>query len=140
MKRIYKRYLAVVAGGNEITHTSEDALLHTLRIDCKKLRYLLEFFSTLFEHKKITPLIKQLKKLQDNLGRFQDLCVQQEELQNFIAKISLKNPSNRRTIAAIGSLIGQLAQEKHTVRAAFAEIFADFSSTKNKKLFQQLFK
>ncbi|MFQ5628214.1 MAG: CHAD domain-containing protein [bacterium] len=139
-KRIHKRYGLIIKNGSEITATSEDRLFHRLRIECKKLRYLLEFFSSLFAIEKVNYLIKQLKKLQDNLGRFQDLCVQEEELQNFIDAISLKNHRARKTIAAIGSLIGTLDREKQTVRAQFAEIIAEFASDGNSKVFQELFK
>lgn len=138
-KRIFKRYRDIVKSGSEITDASEDAALHRLRIDCKKLRYLLEFFSSLFEQEKIGFLTKQLKRLQDNLGLFQDLCVQEKELQNFIDSISLKNRGAKRSIAAIGSLIGTLDRQKQSVRAEFANIFSEFASETNSQLFQELF-
>ncbi|MBT8371362.1 MAG: CHAD domain-containing protein, partial [Deltaproteobacteria bacterium] len=81
-KRIYKKYRNVVKAGNPILENAEDEMLHVLRIHCKKLRYLMEFFSSLFPRKKINVLIDQLKKLQDNLGDFNDLCVQEEYLLN----------------------------------------------------------
>ena len=81
-KRIYKKYRSVVKTGNQILENAEDEMLHVLRIHCKKLRYLMEFFSSLFPRKKINVLIEQLKKLQDNLGDFNDLCVQEEYLLN----------------------------------------------------------
>ena len=80
-KRIYKKYRSVVKAGNLILKNTEDEMLHALRIECKKLRYLMEFFASLFSSKKINVLIGQLKKLQDNLGDFNDLCVQVEYLQ-----------------------------------------------------------
>ena len=42
----------------------------------------MEFFSSLFSHKKMNILIEQLKKLQNKLGDLNDLCVQQEYLLN----------------------------------------------------------
>jgi len=47
--------------------------LHRLRIAAKRLRYALEFFSTLQKGKRIANLIKQLAKLQNTLGRLNDL-------------------------------------------------------------------
>ena len=79
-KRIYKKYRGVIKSGNRILDNTEDEMLHVLRIECKKLRYLMEFFASLFLRKKINLLIDQLKILQDNLGDFNDLCIQEEYL------------------------------------------------------------
>jgi CHAD domain-containing protein len=86
-KRIYKRYRRVIKDGEYILTHTQDELLHALRIECKKLRYLMEFFISLFPRKKMTRLIKQLKKLQDNLGDFNDLSVQQEYLMHMAEEI-----------------------------------------------------
>ena len=72
-KRIFRRYGAVVKGGNEILANTQDELLHALRIEAKKLRYLMEFFASLFPHNQMRKLVGQLKRLQDNLGEFNDL-------------------------------------------------------------------
>jgi CHAD domain-containing protein len=45
---ITRRYRRIVKKGSRITDTTPDERLHELRIDCKKLRYLLEFFTSLF--------------------------------------------------------------------------------------------
>ena len=68
---IYKRYRRIIKQGSRISDATRDEKLHQLRIDCKKLRYLLEFFSSLFPEEAMTALIKQLKQLQENLGRLQ---------------------------------------------------------------------
>jgi CHAD domain-containing protein len=138
-KRIYKKYRSVVKGGNQILENAEDEMLHVLRIHCKKLRYLMEFFSSLFPRKKINVLIDQLKKLQDNLGDFNDLCVQEEYLLNISREIPANHRQIKKTLVAIGSLIGTLARERQIVKDAFAETFIDFASPGNKELFQELF-
>ena len=138
-KRIYKKYRSVVKGGNQILENAEDEMLHALRIHCKKLRYLMEFFASLFPRKKINVLINQLKKLQDNLGDFNDLCVQEEYLLNISQEIPANQRQIRKTLVAIGSLIGTLARERQIVKDAFAETFTEFASPGNKELFQELF-
>jgi CHAD domain-containing protein len=138
-KRIYKIYRSVVKAGNLILENAEDEMLHVLRIHCKKLRYLMEFFSSLFAHKKINVLIAQLKKLQDNLGDFNDLCVQEEYLLNITKELPATQRQLKKTLVAIGSLVGTLARERQLVKDAFAETFTDFASPRNKKLFQELF-
>ncbi len=138
-KRIYKKYRSVVKAGNQILENAEDEMLHVLRIHCKKLRYLMEFFSSLFPRKKINVLINQLKKLQDNLGDFNDLCVQEEYLLNISREMPANYRQIKKTLVAIGSLIGTLDRERQMVKDAFAKTFTDFSSPANRGLFQELF-
>ncbi|MCP4630896.1 MAG: CHAD domain-containing protein [bacterium] len=137
--RIYKKYRSVVKAGNLIIENTEDEMLHVLRIQCKKLRYLMEFFSSLFPRKKINVLIEQLKKLQDNLGDFNDLCVQEEYLLNITRKLPATHQQLKKTLVAIGSLIGTLDRERQAVKDAFAKTFTDFASPSNRKLFRELF-
>jgi CHAD domain-containing protein len=138
-KRIYKKYRSVVKVGSQILENTEDEMLHVLRIHCKKLRYLMEFFSSLFPRKKMNTLIAQLKKLQDNLGDFNDLCVQREYLLNLIEELPTSRQQNKKALAAIGSLIGAMDKEKQTVKDAFAKTFTDFASSANQDLFRELF-
>jgi len=137
--RIYKKYRNVVKLGGQIAENTEDETLHVLRIHCKKLRYLMEFFSSLFPRKKIKILIYQLKKLQRNLGDFNDLSVQREYLLNIIEELPISHPQSKKTLAAIGSLIGTLEKEQQDVKDAFAKTFTDFASPANRGLFRELF-
>ncbi|MEZ5478177.1 MAG: CHAD domain-containing protein [Thiolinea sp.] len=81
---IWKRYRKVCKLAAAINKKTPDEDVHTLRIHCKKLRYLMEFFSAFFPKKSIKTLIKTLKHLQDNLGRFNDYAVQQAALQTYL--------------------------------------------------------
>ncbi|UCH22841.1 MAG: CHAD domain-containing protein, partial [Deltaproteobacteria bacterium] len=138
-QRIYKKYQSVVKTGHLILENTEDERLHVLRIHCKKLRYLMEFFSSLFPPRKINVLIEQLKKLQDNLGDFNDLCIQQEYLLNITEELIATGRQINKTLVAIGSLIGTLDRKKQIVKDAFARTFTDFASPANKRLFRELF-
>jgi CHAD domain-containing protein len=138
-QRIYKKYRRVVKAGNLILENAEDEMLHVLRIHCKKLRYLMEFFSSLFARKKINVLIAQLKKLQDNLGDYNDLCVQEEYLLNITKELPATQRQLKKTLVAIGSLVGTLGRERQIVKNAFAETFTEFASQGNKRLFKELF-
>jgi CHAD domain-containing protein len=137
--RIYKKFRGIVKTGNKILANTEDEMLHALRIECKKLRYLMEFFANLFPRKKINALIAQLKNLQDNLGDFNDLCVQQEYLLNIATELTGGQQQLKKTLVAIGSLVEALNREKQTVRDAFARTFTDFSAPANQALFRELF-
>ena len=138
-KTIYLKYRSVVKSGNLILENTDDEMLHVLRIQCKKLRYLMEFFSSLFPRKKISVLIEQLKRLQNNLGDFNDLCVQEEYLLNISKKLPVTRQPLKKVLVATGSLIGTLDRERQTAKDAFAKTFTGFASPVNKKLFRKLF-
>ncbi len=55
--------------------------LHTLRISYKKLRYLLETFSSLYSKKEVESLLKQMKKIQNLLGSLHDNYQQKKTFQ-----------------------------------------------------------
>lgn len=131
-ERIRQRYQRILKRGGKINDQSPDEKLHRLRIDCKKLRYLLEFFSSLFPGGKMARLIKQLKKLQDHLGRFQDICVQEAALLAFAGTMPAGSAeSGRTTLLAIGCLVGMLHQQKQEVRSHFTETFEDFAEAED---------
>ena len=65
----------LLGSGRAINGDSSDEKLHELRKKCKILRYLLEFFRSLFPKKSLIEMLKSLKGLQKLLGTFQDLSV-----------------------------------------------------------------
>ena len=81
---VLKRYGKVCKIARSIDGKTADDVIHQLRIHCKKLRYLMEFFSPLFPENEIKTLIKSLKVLQDNLGNFNDYSVQQKFLRHVL--------------------------------------------------------
>jgi CHAD domain-containing protein len=138
-KKIYRKYRRIVKEGNLILENTEDEMLHALRIHCKELRYLLEFFSSLFPRKKINVFVKQLKKLQDMLGAFNDIGVQEQYLAEVAWELRATGQQTERTVAAIGVLIEMLDREKQKVRDAFSKTFTEYASPSNQRAFQALF-
>ena len=138
-KFIFKAYSLVIDAGNKITNDSPTSELHRLRIECKKLRYLLEFFASLFPDEEISLLIRQLKKLQDNLGDFNDLSVQQKSLKKYLETISSENVDSLQIGSAIGGLLASLYRQQQNIRSAFAQTFAEFSGQDNEKIYEKLF-
>jgi CHAD domain-containing protein len=138
--RIYRRYRRIVKRGSQLLENAEDEQLHALRIECKKLRYLMDFFQSLFPGKKINKLIKQVKRLQTNLGDFNDLSVQESYLLNTTRELPITGGLEaRKVFVAVGCLVGAIQQERVRVKGQFAQTFTDFASPKNKKLFKKLF-
>lgn len=136
---ILQRYNKIIKAANNIDEAKSDEALHNLRIQCKKLRYLLEFFISLFPKKDINLFIKQLKKMQDNLGEFNDLLVQQHELKKHLSQIDLKSKKRIKEAAAVGGLISVFKYKQTGIRTGFKSIFEEFTNKKNTELFNKLF-
>ncbi len=139
-EHIWKKYSKVIKLGRKIESNTPDEEVHSLRIEGKKLRYLLEFFASLFPEEDIKVIIKHLKMLQDNLGNFNDLYVQQESLKKFLSETDIGyDQSKQKTLAAAGGLISVLYQQQISVRKKFKENFNEFSDKETTSLFKSLF-
>lgn len=138
-ERIRKAFNRVVKQGKEITHDSPAAALHGLRIECKKLRYLITFFYSLFPPEALDPLVKELKMLQDNLGNLNDLHLQREALRESAEAMLAEELAPPETLMAMGRLMGQMETREAQEREAFHERFRRFSRPKNRKRFARLF-
>jgi len=80
---LWKQYGAVRVYETRLAGATLEEL-HALRIDIKRLRYTLEFFSDAFDEKPAA-LIEPLIALQDQLGLIQDAVVAGHALTDFIA-------------------------------------------------------
>ncbi|MGH8551492.1 MAG: CHAD domain-containing protein [Methylococcales bacterium] len=137
--RIWRVYKIILRKGRAIDSDTPPKRLHRLRIHCKKLRYLVECFGSLYRAKQIRQLLKALKDLQDNLGKFQDLEVQETTLQEFSIEM-MESGTAARTLLAMGVLVQELERERESIRLQFMRRFAEFDSAEHSKLFQFLFK
>ncbi len=132
--RVYRRALR---DGGAIKASSPTSELHDLRKTCKKLRYLLEFFRSLFPGEAMSRLIGALKILQGNLGAIQDLEVQADS----IAAMSepLHRQESAATLMAIGVLVDQLRRRQAAQIEAFGAVFTGFAAKDNRQLARKLF-
>ena len=133
-KLIWDMYNLVLEEGNNINDDADADALHELRKSCKKLRYLMEFFQSLYPARRIRELIEALKGLQDNLGTYNDIDVHIGILNHFLEQCSDNNASK-----ACKKLIKHLEQKQVKTRSRFAAKYALFSSTENQDEFRELF-
>jgi CHAD domain-containing protein len=136
--RIWKVYQRVIKQGCLITEQSPDTALHDLRKTCKKLRYLIEFFQSLYSPLEIKLLIKNLKELQELLGDFQDCAVQESALKHFSEELQ-KTGCSEQTFAAIEKLVHVLDAKSYKARADFSGCFSIFANPENRSIFKALF-
>ena len=138
-ERIWRIYRRAIREGDAITTESPADDLHELRKTCKKLRYLMEFFQSLYPGGEIKSLIKVLKSLQDNLGNFQDYEVQVATLKDFSHKMVAEGKVPPDTLLAMGMLIDGLERRQHQAREEFAGRYGSFSAQDHQDRFRQLF-
>jgi CHAD domain-containing protein len=137
--RIRTVYRRMVRDGGRIDADSPDEDLHELRKRGKELRYLLELFgSSLFPSEVVKPLVRALKDLQDVLGRFQDRSVQTEMLRANADELAAVSGGPGAVLAA-GLVISALEADQRDARDHFAERFAAFSSSEQRKLVRRTF-
>ena len=139
-ERIWKMYRRVLKEGRAIGDTSPAEDLHELRKSCKKLRYLLEYFQSLYPFKQARALVKVIKVLLDNLGNFQDLEVQAHSLRHLAEQVAEEDGIGPDTLLAMGALIGGLAERQQDARDHFARTFAAFDTEEHRLQFKKLFK
>ncbi len=133
---IRRHYNRVAKSGAALEDSTPDEQVHELRIECKKLRYLLELFSSLFPPKEIKTITRQLKGLQNTLGLFNDYCVQQESLAEYLETAA---GIDSKTSAALGGLITHLHKSQIEVRSQVSEKFLQFNDADMKQRFKRVF-
>ena len=139
-ERIARVHAAVFEKGSAIGPDSPGKALHALRIECKKLRYLLEFFGGLYRAGAADRLIKALKQLQDNLGAFNDCRVQQASLYRLAEEMARDGAASVSCLLAMGRLLAAMAERQRYQRERFAQCFARFGRAKNQARFRALFR
>jgi CHAD domain-containing protein len=138
-ERIRKVYRRMVKMGDAIDQLSPSAAYHELRKQGKELRYLLELFGTaLYPDEVVRPMIKALKGLQDVLGRHQDREVQVRMLRSLREQVSAA-PDGPAGLMAMGVLVERLEEDQHAARAAFAERFEVFASSRQRRVVKEVF-
>jgi CHAD domain-containing protein/uncharacterized protein YjbK len=125
------QYRNVIRTGRTITPDSANDTLHALRIECKRLRYLFEFFHPIYG-KSFNPFIRKLKKLQNVLGSFQDACVATERTRQFAGEVAMR-PENRDLLIAIGQMIRIHSVQAADCRDRFRDVWSRFDQKGQRK-------
>ena len=131
--RILKVYRRILAEGRAIGDDSPAEALHDLRKSCKRLRYLLEFFRGIHPARPLERTIARLKRLQDNLGAYQDVQVQRAVLQEFRERA--RTALDAAGVDAIDDQCAALAERERKTRAEFAARFSNYDSKRAHKGF-----
>ncbi len=108
------RYERLLAYGPSL-HGASIETLHDLRIDCKRLRYALEFLREILSAP-AAAAIEDVKRAQDHLGDLNDAYVAGESLRKLLQKWQRAGDDARYPLAAREALCGYLAHCDDRVR------------------------
>lgn len=136
-ERLATAWRRVHERGRAISDDSPAAALHDLRKRCKELRYLLEFFAGLHEPRAHRHLVKQLKRLQDSLGEFQDRRVQTALVHEHAAAFG-ERAESVATVLSLRDLERQLTEDRDRARAVLADRWREFDTAQNQRLYDAL--
>ena len=133
---VWKAWRRIRKQGRHAARTGTDEALHELRISCKKLRYLLEAFRTLFPAKDVEQAIRQLRKLQNVLGDIVDHQIQQQYLSQW--QENFPGKQHRGVKAAMDYLGKVYARREKATKKEFQRYYGAFVSVENRELFKTL--
>ena len=121
--RVARKCRAVLEQGYAIPENADPDALHSLRIECKQLRYLTEILAELSPE--VRGVVPRLKKLQDALGRIQDLTVHEARTRDFAR--SLSRAGADAALPAIEVLVSRMGAERDLECARVRGLFVRFS-------------
>ena len=125
-RRIDKSYKRIVKIERSLGADTPDEAVHQVRIQFKKLRYLVEFFNELLPADETEYIEKQLRRLQNCLGRFNDYSVQQRALMNYW-ELKRKDTGNCDELAlSLGGLVALLNHDQQAERERFHGTLDEF--------------
>jgi CHAD domain-containing protein len=117
-----KRILRTIRTLRDDTTAGE---LHTLRIDAKKLRYLIDGSVHFANAADVQRVLCELKKLQRELGDFNDACVQEARFLEYARALGdASGPPE--TLIALGRLAEHSRQRHQLLRGQLAEKLTRF--------------
>ncbi|MGH9379967.1 MAG: CHAD domain-containing protein [Thermoanaerobaculia bacterium] len=126
-ERIDKLQRKVLKKGAAVDDETEMPALHRLRIDCKKLRYMMELFRSLFASEEIDTAIDRLRRIQNTLGRIHDLDVQQRNLRGYAQALAEEGTAAALTLLTIGRIVERMARREERERRRFTGRFSSFA-------------
>lgn len=133
---IIKRYRKIRKIAAGIGAETPDEVVHQLRIECKKLRYLMEFFSELIPRDEGAALQKLLRRLQGRLGEFNDASVQQKSLLDYREQ----KKSGADIALGLGGLVSILYHRQQQSRNLILQSLEEFCGDATAATFKHTFK
>ncbi len=137
--RIWSALRRVLKRGKAVKPTPTPEALHRLRIACKRLRYLLTFFRSLYPEREMERLLRPLKELQDTLGTYNDLATHRRELAEHATLLGDQKEVRKRTLKAMARLSKEMEVRQEAELETFSLRFAAFTSPGSQAIYHRHF-
>jgi len=137
-RRLERRRHVLFTHGKRLGPRSAHTELHALRIECKKLRYLLDLFRSLFRPADVEALVAAVKRFQGALGEANDAVVQMALLEGLAGRMHAEGRASAGTLLAIGRLQALLEGRRRRAVARFFRRLRAFREGPGPELFRAL--
>jgi CHAD domain-containing protein len=124
----YRRIVRAAAPVTADTHPDE---LHRLRRLCKRMRYLLDGYATVYAREPHRDVLAALKALQDCLGDIQDVDVQRRQLGELAETLNRRGVP-AQTLLATGALRDRILARDAAARRTLARRLARFCAPRTR--------
>ena len=114
--------------------------MHELRKDCKRLRYLIEAFQTIYPEKQLKRAVAELKALQDALGDLCDIHVQSKLLTQWGNRVNPPNGADLELHNALDNLKHTINKRGHKLFAELSVQLKRFNGTSNRTIYKRVFR
>lgn len=118
-------HLGAVRAYDGVIDSADDTTLHALRIEFKRLRYVVSVFSDILGSSG-KDFIDELKLIQDHLGQIVDIRVADESLGAVLK--SLNPETQAEAIAALQQYLDAQEARRQTLRAGLGEVWRHFNT------------
>ena len=124
--RLGRSYRRLARQAQALDAASPAEQVHDLRKVGKDFRYLMEVFRPLCDAQQYQAVLKDLKRLQDVLGEFQDGEVQAEALRTFAQEMVDAGEQRADSLLAMGALSAHFEAGQRAARAELDSHHADY--------------
>ena len=142
-RRISHLYRRVVDHATAIHDKTPADAIHQVRIDAKKLRYLIDATRSLHDRRHLDPIIDRLKRVQSVLGDFNDAVVQERHLLDSgkaLAKAGAGESGESGALLTVGRLAESARNRAISLRAEVPGELSRFCKDDIGAHFSRLFK
>jgi CHAD domain-containing protein len=119
-ERIRLRAARVRARGRKLTARSPAEKIHRLRLQAKKLRYLLDAFGPALEIAGAGSVRRSMGRLQDALGAYNDAGVEDELISAIAAEMERRGEADAGALLAMGRRQAELERRRRKARRKLA--------------------
>jgi CHAD domain-containing protein len=130
-------YRRIVKAAAPVTPQTPAEELHRLRRRCKRMRYLLDGYASVYESESHREVLRSLKSLQDCLGVIQDVDVRRHQLSSLAATLTQRGTS-AETVLAMGALRERTMQHDIAARQILARRLKRFCGARTKARVDEL--